>query len=67
MVMKRFLSIAIILVAAVGLFANGQGEDTVKIGVAGAHSGDLASYGLPSVKAAELVVEAWNAKGRRSG
>ena len=61
--MKRLLSIAIILIAAVGLFANGQGEDTVKIGVAGAHSGDLASYGLPSVKAAELVVEDWNAKG----
>jgi branched-chain amino acid transport system substrate-binding protein len=37
--------------------------DTVKIGVAGAHSGDLASYGLPSVKAAELVVKEVNAKG----
>ena len=29
--------------------------ETIKLGVAGAHSGDLASYGLPSVKAAELV------------
>jgi len=28
--------------------------DTIKLGVAGAHSGDLASYGLPTVKAAEL-------------
>ena len=37
--------------------------DTIKIGVAGAHSGDLASYGIPSVRAAELVVEAVNAKG----
>jgi len=37
--------------------------DTIKLGVAGAHSGDLASYGLPSVKAAELVVEGINAKG----
>jgi len=37
--------------------------DTINLGVAGAHSGDLASYGLPSVKAAELVVEAINAKG----
>jgi len=37
--------------------------DTIKIGVAGAHSGDLASYGLPTVKAAELVVKDVNAKG----
>ena len=37
--------------------------DTIKLGVAGAHSGDLASYGLPSVKAAELVVKKINAAG----
>ncbi|MGA6924976.1 MAG: ABC transporter substrate-binding protein, partial [Desulfosarcina sp.] len=37
--------------------------DTIKLGVAGAHSGDLASYGLPTVKAAELVVKDINAKG----
>lgn len=38
-------------------------SDTIKIGIAGAHSGDLASYGLPIVKAARLVVEEVNAKG----
>lgn len=37
--------------------------DTIKLGIAGAHSGDLASYGLPSVKAAELVVKDINARG----
>jgi len=37
--------------------------DTIKLGIAGAHSGDLASYGLPTVKAAELVVKEINAKG----
>ena len=37
--------------------------ESIKLGVAGAHSGDLASYGLPTVKAAELVVNAINAKG----
>ena len=37
--------------------------DTIKLGIAGAHSGDLASYGLPSVKAAELVVKDVNARG----
>lgn len=35
----------------------------IKLGVAGAHSGDLASYGIPSIKAAELVVKNINAKG----
>ncbi len=37
--------------------------ETIKIGIAGSHSGDLASYGLPTVKAAELVVKDVNAKG----
>ncbi len=36
---------------------------TIKLGVAGPHSGDLASYGIPSVRAAELVVKDLNAKG----
>ncbi|MHB8763260.1 MAG: branched-chain amino acid ABC transporter substrate-binding protein [Deferrisomatales bacterium] len=35
----------------------------IKLGVAGPHTGDLASYGLPTVKAAELVVKAVNDKG----
>ncbi|MFZ7124945.1 MAG: branched-chain amino acid ABC transporter substrate-binding protein [Desulfobacterales bacterium] len=31
--------------------------EPIKLGVAGAHSGDLASYGIPSVRATELVVK----------
>ncbi len=56
-----------IVALAVGLVLIGcQPEEEagpIKIGVAGAHSGDLASYGLPTVNAAELVAEAWNAEG----
>jgi len=37
--------------------------EPIKIGVAGAHSGDLAAYGIPSKEAAELVVAAANASG----
>lgn len=44
-----------------------SGADTIKFGVAGAHSGDLASYGLPSVNAAKLVVEKINAGGGIDG
>jgi branched-chain amino acid transport system substrate-binding protein len=47
------------------LTANGilEAKDTIKIGVAGPHSGDLASYGIPTVRAAELVVKEINANG----
>ncbi len=37
--------------------------NTIKLGVAGPHTGDLASYGIPTVKAAELVVTQINAGG----
>ncbi len=37
--------------------------EPIKLGVAGAHSGDLASYGIPTVRAAQLVVDAVNEKG----
>ncbi|MDJ0990213.1 MAG: ABC transporter substrate-binding protein, partial [Desulfobacterales bacterium] len=35
--------------------------EPIKLGVAGAHSGDLASYGIPSVRAAKLAVQKRNA------
>ena len=66
-VMKKMGKVSAILsallFAAVALTGNLFAADTIKLGVAGAHSGDLASYGLPSVKAAELVVKKINAKG----
>lgn len=58
------------LVVTLALIAGGcqkKAAETIKIGVGGAHSGDLASYGLPSVNAAKLVVEAFNAKGGVKG
>jgi len=61
---NKQLTTAIIAVLMVLTFiGSGIAADTIKIGVAGAHSGDLASYGLPIVKAAKLVVEDVNAKG----
>jgi branched-chain amino acid transport system substrate-binding protein len=46
-------------------WAGGQseGDGPIKIGVAGAHSGDLASYGLPTVNAAQLIADQVNADG----
>jgi branched-chain amino acid transport system substrate-binding protein len=37
--------------------------DAVRIGVAGPQTGDLASYGIPTTRAARLVVADWNARG----
>lgn len=46
---------------------NGYSSQSIKIGVPGAHSGDLASYGLPTIKAVELVVKEVNANGGING
>ncbi len=37
--------------------------NTIKIGAGGAHSGELASYGVPSLNAINLVADEFNAKG----
>lgn len=65
---QLFLIVAT-LVLSVGLaFAGGAQEgDTIKIGVAGAHTGDLASYGIPSMRAAELVAAQVNEAGGIDG
>jgi len=62
--MKKIALIFTLILVGTALFANGAGAGkTIKIAVVGPHSGDLAPYGLPTVKAAELVVADWNAKG----
>ncbi len=65
MVMKRLAILLLVLLAAAGFaFANGSKEKgPIKIGVAGPQSGDLASYGIPSAKAAQIVVDDVNKAG----
>jgi branched-chain amino acid transport system substrate-binding protein len=58
----------LVVLSVVGLFVSAvsgsaMAADTIKLGVAGAHSGDLASYGIPTVRAAELVVKKVNSSG----
>ncbi|MGO9145450.1 MAG: branched-chain amino acid ABC transporter substrate-binding protein, partial [Desulfomonilia bacterium] len=60
--MKRSL-IFLMAIAFILFTGSAFAADTVKLGVAGAHSGDLASYGLPTLNAAKLVVGDVNAKG----
>lgn len=60
---KPFIALITGLFLALTISAPGFAADTIKLGVAGPHSGDLASYGIPTIKAAELVVKEINAKG----
>ena len=45
----------------------GHAAETIKLGVGGSFSGDLAGYGLPELNAAKLVVDKINAKGGING
>ncbi|MDP3283777.1 MAG: branched-chain amino acid ABC transporter substrate-binding protein [Desulfobacterales bacterium] len=74
---KLFVLAVMICLAAVFFYACGEkpaekpkeeaakpaSAGPIKLGVAGPHSGDLASYGIPTLRAAELVVKDINAKG----
>jgi branched-chain amino acid transport system substrate-binding protein len=64
---KKMIAAAAALMMAVTIPVAGLAADTIKIGVAGPHSGDLASYGLPSVNAAKIVAEQINAAGGING
>ncbi|MCW5199192.1 branched-chain amino acid ABC transporter substrate-binding protein [Desulfobulbus sp. F1] len=57
----------LLLLFSVALAGNAFAADSIKIGVVGSHSGDLASYGIPTMRAAELVAENINAKGGING
>lgn len=59
--MRKVLS-AIVLSALMAVASTAVAE-TIKIGVAGPHSGDLASYGIPTSKAAEIYAKEINAAG----
>ena len=69
---KRFI-VAILIILS-GFFFYSCGEkpakkvaEPIKLGVAGPHSGDLASHGMPTVNAAELVAEHINGMGGVNG
>ncbi|KJS28956.1 MAG: branched-chain amino acid ABC transporter substrate-binding protein [Desulfatitalea sp. BRH_c12] len=60
---NKTLAVMAALVMSMVFCSAAFAADTIKFGVAGAHSGDLASYGLPSINAAKLVAADFNAKG----
>ncbi|MDF1590423.1 MAG: branched-chain amino acid ABC transporter substrate-binding protein [Desulfobacterales bacterium] len=65
MLTKRIpIAVSLIVWVSILMFmGNAFAAEPIRLGVAGPHSGDLASYGIPTTKAAELVVKDVNAKG----
>lgn len=61
--MKRFTVLLASLCMLLGTGSGVLAADTIKLGVAGPHSGDLAPYGIPAMRAAQLVVKKVNAEG----
>ncbi len=67
--MKKATLVKIVVAsfATFGLVRPTLAVSTIKIGVAGQHTGDLALYGLPSKDAVEMVVAEVNSKGGING
>ncbi|MCI5193930.1 MAG: branched-chain amino acid ABC transporter substrate-binding protein [Candidatus Electrothrix sp. AU1_5] len=65
----KICSVLSVLAISTSVFfmSNASAGEPIKIGVAGALSGDLASYGLPTARAAELVIKDINEKGGING
>ena len=64
---KKLIAAAAGLMLVAAAPVAGFAQDTIKLGVVGPHSGDLASYGLPSVNAAKILAEQINAAGGING
>ncbi len=60
---KLFVAAIVSLSMVFAMSGTGLAEETIKMGVAGAHSGDLASYGISGLRGVELAVKVINAKG----
>lgn len=67
--MKKLFVGRLLVTAVMGMFTlfaltgTPAAQETVKFGVAGAHSGDLASYGISGLRGVEQAVKELNAKG----
>jgi len=63
--MRKTVIKKLVMVALLSMImpATGFAADTIKIGIAGPHTGDLAAYGIPTKEAAEMVAAQVNAAG----
>jgi len=62
--MKSFFkTVALAVFVLIGFSAPGFSSDTIKVGVGGVISGDLAPYGISALRGVEIAAEDLNAKG----
>jgi len=61
--MQKFFKLMLAGALCLALVTPVLAADTIKIGVAGPHTGDLAPYGIPTKEATELIAADVNAKG----
>jgi len=61
--MQKMFKLMLAGALCLGLAAPTLAADTIKIGVAGPHTGDLAPYGIPTKEAVEMIAADVNAKG----
>ena len=52
---RAWMKAALAGMAVMAMTAPVHAADTIKIGLPGAHSGDLVSYGMPSLNAARIL------------
>ena len=67
MSIKKWLPVFAATLLTLAPVSGALAEDTIRLGVVGAHTGDLAGYGLPELNAAKLVVDKINAQGGING
>ncbi len=68
--MKKVLAMLLVALMAAAMFAGcgkGSGEDTIKVGLLGPHTGDYAVYGLAVKNGAQLYFDQVNANGGVNG
>ncbi|MFI3271898.1 MAG: branched-chain amino acid ABC transporter substrate-binding protein [Pseudomonadota bacterium] len=64
---KNFVKVVVTGMTVAALACPAFAGDTIKLGVPGSHTGDLANYGLGTANAATIVAEQINAKGGIDG
>lgn len=67
LVLKKQITVILTLLVLFAIPALGATNETIKLAVVGVHSGDMAEYGLSTVRAARFVVADYNLEGGING
>jgi branched-chain amino acid transport system substrate-binding protein len=65
--MSRYLKLIFLVILSIIFFEEISLSQTLRIGVAGPHSGSLSDWGIPTLRAVEIVAAEYNANGGING